>query len=83
MRDTSELGSVCGLCGPNRMWTFIITPIGSLFFTILFTFIDVTIRGDRAREPLVTFGFDKKSEKAPANIEEGAVKEVDDDFLEA
>ena len=36
------------------MWTFIITPLVSLGGTIIFTALDVAIRGENARMPIFT-----------------------------
>lgn len=58
-----ENGDICALCGTKTMLTFIITPIVSLVFTYLISFVDVHIRGERARKPLIIFSFDVEDEK--------------------
>jgi hypothetical protein len=57
-------GAICTLCGTKTMVSFIVTPLVSLFMTYLFSYVDIMIRGERAREPLISLEFDKKSEKA-------------------
>lgn len=47
----------CALCGVETMITFIITPLVAGFFTLLFSKIDIRLRGDRAREPFFQTGF--------------------------
>ena len=80
-------GQYCTLCGTQRMWTFIITPIASLVSTVIFTVFDIQVRtwlGKEPRAPIITFQFDKvdddgqKVEKDLA--EDGA---FEDDILEA
>lgn len=44
---------VCALCGKKTMVTFIIVPIVSGIFTLLFSKLDVMLRGSRARLPLI------------------------------
>lgn len=69
LRDASAL---CSLCGTNRMWTFIVTPIISLVTTVVFTFIDIqvrTIKGVNPRAPIVEFSFDKKKDEAKGDEE--------------
>lgn len=50
---------VCPLCGQNTMITFIVTPAVSLVATYVFSFLDIIIRGDRARQPTIPLAFDK------------------------
>jgi solute:Na+ symporter, SSS family len=50
--------SICSLCGTKTMVTFIITPLFSLFATYFFSYMDLWIRGDRARQSLINFAFD-------------------------
>lgn len=42
----------CAVCGTNTMITFIITPLVAGFFTLVFSKLDIMIRGERARKPL-------------------------------
>ncbi len=69
------------------MWTFITVPIISVIFTIIFTAIDLKIRGTRS--PIIRFPFDEKVEidvkkieddieKSPTNEETDDVKKFDD-----
>lgn len=53
-------GAICALCGSKTMVSFIITPLVSCFMTYLVSFIDVYLRGDRARQPLIPLPFDSK-----------------------
>mmetsp|Transcript_12638 Transcript_12638/g.26655 ORF Transcript_12638/g.26655 Transcript_12638/m.26655 type:complete len:299 (+) Transcript_12638:1-897(+) len=48
--------SQCALCGSETMITFIVTPLVAGFFTLVFSKIDILIRGDRAREPVFKVG---------------------------
>jgi len=52
-------GDICALCGPKTMVTFLITPLVSGFMTYLISYLDVSLRGDRARLPLFPIPFDK------------------------
>ena len=47
----------CAVCGTTTMVTFIIVPLVAGFFALLFSKIDILIRGKRAREPLFQTGF--------------------------
>jgi len=53
-------GYVCAVCGRKTMWTFVIVPCVSGFITYLFSFLDVKIRGERARQPIIPVAFDKR-----------------------
>eukprot|EP00956_Cyclotella_meneghiniana_P021681 scaffold39746_cov74-Cyclotella_meneghiniana.AAC.9 len=44
--------SQCALCGTTTMVTFIVVPLVAGFCTLLFSKIDIAIRGERAREPI-------------------------------
>ena len=52
-------GAICPLCGSKTMVTFIIVPLVSAIFTYLGSFLDVTVRGERARSPLLALKFDE------------------------
>jgi solute:Na+ symporter, SSS family len=52
--------AICAVCGTKTMITFIITPLVSLVMTYVFSWMDVLVRGDRAREPIFTLPFDKE-----------------------
>lgn len=55
--------ATCALCGSKTMVTFIIVPIISAIFTYLGSLLDVTIRGERARSPLLSLKFDEEDNK--------------------
>ena len=50
---------ICALCGTKTMVSFIVTPIVSAVVTYLATALDLALRGDRARQPLIPIPFDK------------------------
>ena len=50
---------ICALCGTKTMISFIVTPIMSAVVTYVASAIDLAIRGDRARQPLIPIAFDK------------------------
>jgi SSS family solute:Na+ symporter len=45
-------GAECAVCGTTTMITFIVVPLVAGFFTLLFSKLDVMIRGSRARLPV-------------------------------
>eukprot|EP00548_Thalassiothrix_antarctica_P003869 CAMPEP_0194133764 /NCGR_PEP_ID=MMETSP0152-20130528/3792_1 /TAXON_ID=1049557 /ORGANISM="Thalassiothrix antarctica, Strain L6-D1" /LENGTH=597 /DNA_ID=CAMNT_0038829119 /DNA_START=89 /DNA_END=1882 /DNA_ORIENTATION=+ len=47
---------ICALCGFKTMITFVVTPFSSGFFCLLFSKLDVSVRGDAARNPLFMTG---------------------------
>jgi len=52
-------GTLCSLCGTTRMWTFVLTPLFSLIFTVLATALHLTIFGEEvARKPIIRFSWD-------------------------
>lgn len=53
-------GAICALCGSKTMVSFIITPVISAIMTYIFTYLDIMIRGERAREPTFKIEFDKE-----------------------
>jgi len=53
--------AICALCGSKTMVSFIITPIVSGILTYVFSYLDIMVRGDRAREPLISIPFDNKT----------------------
>jgi solute:Na+ symporter, SSS family len=68
---------ICALCGNKTLISFIVTPIVSLIATYYFTFIDLMIRGERARQPIFAVAFDKDDDetaggKETSNLESGA-----------
>lgn len=44
--------SECAVCGTTTMITFIVVPLVAGFCTLLFSKLDIMIRGDRARKPI-------------------------------
>jgi hypothetical protein len=44
--------SECAVCGTTTMITFIVVPLVAGFCTLLFSKLDIMIRGDRARQPI-------------------------------
>lgn len=62
-------GSICALCGTKTMITFIVTPIAGGVGALLFTHLDILIRGEEeARKPL--FGAFWRKMEAKAGIAE-------------
>ncbi|EJK48546.1 hypothetical protein THAOC_32646 [Thalassiosira oceanica] len=79
-------GAQCALCGAKTMVSFIVTPLFAGFFTLLFSRIDILVRGERAREPLIKHAlFYKPNDTAghynlaenKGEVVEGSVEEVD------
>ena len=68
-------GAICALCGNETMISFIVTPIVSLIATYVFSALDVAMRGDSARQPLIPVPFDKEDSM-------GTTHEVEDEDLE-
>lgn len=67
--------AICALCGTNRMWTFIVTPVMSIVFTFLFSFVHIAAFGETiARKPILNFAFDQKSATA-LDQEEGKLSD--------
>jgi len=62
-------GDICALCGPKTMVTFLITPVVSGFMTYVISYLDVSLRGDRAREPLFPIPFDKDDQDTVVQVE--------------
>jgi hypothetical protein len=56
-------GGICALCGSKTMVSFIVTPIASLVMTYVFSFLDILVRGERARQPLIVIAFDDDETK--------------------
>lgn len=56
-------GGICALCGVETMVTFIVTPLVAGVMTYVFTHLDLLIRGERARSPILTLKFDEDSEQ--------------------
>lgn len=51
---------ICALCGSKTMVTFIMTPTISLIFTYIMSWMDIFIRGERARAPIFNCRFDQE-----------------------
>lgn len=76
-------GAICALCGYKTMITFIITPLSGGFFCLLFSKLDVVIRGENARKPLLyCIGeqpMDDPEEESGSAAEESDTKANGDD----
>lgn len=66
---------ICALCGFKTMITFIVTPFSAGFFCLLFSKLDIMVRGERARNPLLSCGSGNSS---PKNYEEGLENPIED-----
>lgn len=72
----------CAVCGVETMVTFIVVPLVAGFFTLFFSRLDILLRGERARRPLLRMAqpaeaenydlSDKAEEKELAKEELGA-----------
>ncbi len=62
--------SQCALCGTTTMVTFIVVPLVAGFCTLLFSKLDVLIRGDRAREPVFKFAQPQEKEHTQVGKED-------------
>lgn len=51
---------ICALCGTKTMISFLVTPVVSALVTYVASALDVALRGDRARQPLIPIAFDKE-----------------------
>lgn len=77
-------GSNCALCGSKTMVTFIITPLFAGFFCMLFSKLDILIRGESARTPLLEiihpliFGTAADSPDAEAKVVEVPMENDDE-----
>ncbi len=69
-------GDICALCGTKTMTTFIVTPLAGGFGCLLFSKLDVLLRGDAAKKPLMesVFGV-KEVEKFDPEYEIAKAKE--------
>jgi solute:Na+ symporter, SSS family len=67
--------AICALCGSKTMVSFIITPLVSGFVVYLVSFLDILVRGDRAKQPLIPVPFDKEKDEGDDEVEE--VNEVE------
>ena len=54
-----KMDAICALCGSKTMVSFIVTPLISAVMTYVFSYLDIRIRGDRARKPIITVSYDK------------------------
>eukprot|EP00980_Cylindrotheca_fusiformis_P025290 scaffold13416_cov64-Cylindrotheca_fusiformis.AAC.1 len=73
-----ENGAICSLCGSKTMITFIITPLSAGFFCLLFSKLDVLIRGDTAHKPMFHF-LGEESLEQDTGIDNEATKQVEDE----
>lgn len=69
-------GAICALCGTKTLVSFIVTPLVSLIMTYVASYVDISIRGERARQPLIPVAFDEKHNdeeddtESPGNVVE-------------
>ena len=63
------------------MWTFIVTLVVSLVITVLFTAIDIKVRGGRV--PIFSFPFDEEAEEKEQETAKKVEKYDDDEGVEA
>jgi SSS family solute:Na+ symporter len=71
--------AICALCGSATMISFIITPAVSFVMTYVFTYADLLVRGERARQPLIALAFDKDNETAEKFEEESVGMEYNEE----
>lgn len=66
--------AICALCGSKTMVSFIVTPAISAVMTYIFSWIDIRIRGDRARKPIIPVPFDKddRDETSTKHVEQAS-----------
>lgn len=77
-------GAICTLCGTKTMVSFIITPLVSLVMTYVFSYLDVLVRGDRARQPIIPLAFDDDDETTDDVKKENDSKgEIDNDAFDS
>ena len=76
-------GAICALCGTKTMVSFIVTPLMSLCATYFFSYIDLMIRGDRARQPLIIWSFDDDDKLVDEKQLEESVEDKDDNVVAA
>ena len=69
--------SQCALCGTTTMVTFIVVPLVAGFCTLVFSKIDIAIRGQRAREPIFKVTQPEECNNFHINKQE-TLKQVDD-----
>jgi len=70
---------ICALCGTKTMVSFIITPIVSALVTYIATALDLAVRGERARQPLIPIAFDKEDMGTENGGSQGEKVEEGDD----
>ena len=73
--------AICALCGSKTMVSFIITPLISGVVVYLVSFLDILVRGEQARKPLIPVPFDEGDESeevVEVTDELEKNKEVDD-----
>ncbi|KAH8060479.1 sodium solute symporter [Aureococcus anophagefferens] len=50
----------CALCGTKLMVTFIVVPLVSAAATVIFSYVDVYVGGDKAKQPFIIVADDEK-----------------------
>mmetsp|Transcript_5636 Transcript_5636/g.11661 ORF Transcript_5636/g.11661 Transcript_5636/m.11661 type:complete len:565 (-) Transcript_5636:381-2075(-) len=69
---------ICALCGNETLITFIVTPSVSFVATYACSYLDLLIRGERARRPIFMVAFDKED----AESERSSYADSEEDNLE-
>jgi solute:Na+ symporter, SSS family len=73
-------GAICQLCGTKTMVSFIVTPIVSIVMMYFFTYIDILVRGDRAREPIIFVRFDhQQQQESDLEMVDNDVKDIEEE----
>jgi SSS family solute:Na+ symporter len=63
-------GAICSLCGSQTLVTFIVTPSVTVVTTYAFSYLDIMVRGERARQPLIPVPFDEDDQETRKGIDE-------------
>jgi hypothetical protein len=74
--------AICALCGPKTMVSFIITPCISGIMTYAFSYLDIRIRGERARTPIIPVPFDKNDLEATSKPDISSEEDGEDNVVE-
>jgi solute:Na+ symporter, SSS family len=73
-------GAMCQLCGTKTMVSFIVTPIVSIVMMYFFTYVDILVRGDRAREPIIFVAFDhQQQQESDLEMVDNVVKDIEEE----
>ena len=69
--------AICALCGSKTMISFIVTPLVSAIMTYVFSYLDIMVRGERAREPIFRLAFDAEEDLKLSQEESDSKADVD------